>query len=288
MDLKDIQKDVDAMTKVFDGQPGAGEEESRTDPPPTDPPKTEPAPTDPPSTEAPGTDSPPTQAPETEPVATDPPETEAPATEAPEEDERDKEIRELREKLALKESKPDPTKAPPTSAPPTEAPISDEDFLGDIDLDELTRDPAMFNKVLNEVYKKGLASGTAAMRKADELIIRSMPDIVKNNLALVTQLKKVNEQFYKDNADLKPFQKVVGAVFEELIAESPDKGYEELLPKVAEETRSRLELTKRATSKDRDKVPPLPRKKKGQRQQPKPDTTQLQDELSEMDKVLDL
>ena len=150
MDLKEIQQDVDSMTKVFEMQPEAGAEELRTDPPPTNAPDTVAPGTNAPGTRAPGTSAPATNAPGTE-----APGTEAPSTEAPEEDPRDKEIRELRTKLAEKEA-PKPTAAPPTAAPSTDVPIAAEDFLGSIDLDELTRDPALFNEVLNKLHKSAV------------------------------------------------------------------------------------------------------------------------------------
>uniref|UniRef100_A0A6H1ZBY4 Uncharacterized protein n=1 Tax=viral metagenome TaxID=1070528 RepID=A0A6H1ZBY4_9ZZZZ len=276
VDIKEIQLQVDEMSKTF-GEPGLAEDLK----------------TDPPETNAPGTTAPATSAPPTEAPATKAPATAAPATEAPAEDPRDKEIRDLREKLALGETKhePKPTKAPPTKAPSTEAPISDEDFLGETDLDDLTRDPKLFNQVLNKIYKKAREDARSDFRKSDELIIRSMPDIVKNNIALISKLKEVNEKFYNDNKDLVPFKKVVGAVFEELISASPNKSYEELLPEVSKTTRERLELHKAANRGPNDKddkgnPPNLPRKKGSPRQTTKPDTTPLLGELDEMDKVL--
>ena len=279
MGIKEIQKDVDEMSKTFD-TPGAGEEELRTDPSPTEAPKTEAPNTDPPPTEAPKTDAPPTEAPTTK-----VPTTKAPSTEAPAEDPRDEEIRKLREKLAEKEA--EPTKAPPTKAPSTEAPISEEDFLGDLDLEDLTRDKESFNKLLNKVYKKGREDTRAESRKGDEFVIRSMPDIVKNNIALISKLKEVNEKFYSDNKDLVPWKKTVGAVFEELISENPNKTYEELLPDVSKITRERLALHKQATGKTDDPPPKLPHKGKGKRQTTKPDTTLLENELDDMDRVLE-
>jgi hypothetical protein len=280
VDLKQVQKDVDKMTSVFDTVPNAGAEEFRTDPPPTDAPKTASPGTEAPPTNAPNTEVPPTDAPKTE-----SPSTKAPSTEAPQEDERDKEIRDLREKLALKEAKP--TEAPPTKAPATDAPISEEDFLGDADLDELTRDPSLFNKLLNKIYKKGREDTRAEIRQGDEFVMRSMPDIVKNNIALVSELQKISDKFYEDNKDLKPFKRVVGAVFEELIAGNPSKKYDELLPEVEKETRKRLDLHRKATDKKAD-PPPLPKRGKGgKRQELQPDATPLQNELADMDKVLD-
>lgn len=273
--LKTMQEELDAMEKALE-EPNAGEEELRTDPPGTD---------------APGTQAPGTKAPSTESPSTESPSTQTPATEPPPEDPRDKELRELKERLAAVEEreKSPKTKAPKTSPPQTEAPISEEDFLGEMDLDDLTRDPSQFQSILNKVYKKGVEFARAEARKSAESIVRSIPDIVKNNVALNTRLKKIHDQFYSDNEDLLPWKKSVASVMEELISEQPDKTYEELLPQVATEVRKRLGLHKDANRrKDDNPPPPPPRKKGGQRQQSKPDTDPMLKELDEMDKALGL
>lgn len=284
-DLKGIQKELDDMEKALE-VPEAGHEDLRTDPPPTDAPKTQLAPTQAPKTEAPKTDAPPTEAPKTEAPKTDAPKTDTPATEAPKEDPRDKELREMREEIEkLKSGKT--TKAPPTLPPPTEPPISEEDFLAGADLDELTRDPKLFNQLLNKIYKKAREDARGDMRRGDELMVRSIPDIVKNNIAITAKLRAVNEQFYKDNKDLIPWKKTVAIVFEEKMAANPGKKYDELLPDVATETRKRLGLQKQATDND-DPPPKLPKKKGGPRQQPKPDLTDIEKEMDDMDKALGL
>lgn len=281
MDLKEIQKDVDMMNKSLDdseieeldtelesestNEPDAGEESEDEDTQPDD--------------STPDSDLEPDEQ-KTESTPTPEPQ--------PQPDEKDKTIEELRRKLAEKEeqkieSKPEPT---PTPTPPLT--LEDLDFLGDADLDEIISDPSKFNKLLNSVYKKGIERANSDILRGNEAVIRSMPDIVKNNIALISELKKVNDDFYKENEDLRAFPKVVGAVFEELIAENPDKTYKELLPQTAEEVRKRLELHKVAARKGKDDPPSLPRKKGGSRlSQTQPDTDPLLNELNEMDESLD-
>lgn len=271
-----LEDELTAMEKALE-EPEDGIDDPRTDPPGTNPP----------GTSAPGTDAPGTQAPGTEVPGTGAPGTSAPITEVPEEDPRDKAIRELREELnELKGPKPK-TRAPKTQIPSTDPPISEEDFLGDLDLDEVSRDPKLFNQLLNKLRKSSIELTRAEVRQAVESVVRSIPEIVKNNVALTATLKKVNDEFYSQNEDLKPWKKTVAAVFEEKMSENSDKTYKDLLPEVAEETRKRLGLKKDATkNKDKDNPPNLPRKKGGQRQQPKPDVTDLEKEFDEMDKAL--
>lgn len=265
-----LQDELDEMEKAVEMPQGPGDD-LRTDPP--------------------GTESPGTQAPGTEEPGTESPGTEAPATEPPEEDSRDKELRELREKVdeltAKRTTKAPPTEAPPTQAPATDVPISEEDFLDGVDLDELTRDPDLFNKTLNNIYTKAIEFVRGEVKKGNELVIRSVPDIVKNTAALNKKLEEVNKQFYEDNPDLVKWNKTVAAVFEEQIDENPGKRYDELLPGVADIVRERIGLQKDAKKKDDKKPPPLPHKKGTKRETPKPETDSLLKEMDEMDEALE-
>lgn len=287
MGLKEVQKEMDDMAKALE-EPSPGVEEFRTDAPGTEAPGT-----NAPATEAASTDAPGTAAP-----ATDAPATSAPITKVPDEDPRDKEIRELREKLALREktTKAPPTSPPPTKAPSTDAPIAEEDFLGELDPEELTRDPKAFNALLNKLYIKAVEFARGEVRTGSENVVRAIPDIVKNNVVLNATLKEINEKFYNENKDLVPFKKVVGVVFEELASQNPDKSYRYFVDSdettkesiLSKEVRKRLDLYKKAVTNKDDTPPDLPRKKGGQRQTTKPDVTPLQEEMDKMDKALGL
>ena len=176
---------------------------------------------------------------------------------------------------------------PVIEEPSVEVPINDEDFVGEIDLDELTRDSGQLNKVLNAMYKKAVETARSDIRKGNETILRSVPDIVKTSAVTIKALEKASEGFYNDNKDLQPFKKVVAAVFEELASENPDKTYTEILSGVGDETRKRLDLHKKAVVNERESPPPLPRKKGSmERSQTKPDTNPMLGELAEMDRVM--
>ncbi len=163
--------------------------------------------------------------------------------------------------------------------------ISDEDFIGEDDLDELYRDSKRLNTLLNKVYKKGVENGRHFTRKQSEELLRSVPEVVKNNIALNATLKTVSEKFYADNSDLVPFKKVVGTVFEEVAALNTDKSYKEILPKVADEVRKRLDLVKKTTI-NKSSVSSLPSKKSGPRQTAPPSPDPLTKELMDMDMAL--
>jgi hypothetical protein len=167
--------------------------------------------------------------------------------------------------------------------------LDEQDFIGDLDLDDLTRDKAALNKILNTVYAKGVND---SKRIATEGVLNTIPEIVKHNLTLLTTLKEASDNFYKENADLAPFKRVVAAVFEEIAAKNPDKKYSELMNLTAPEARKRLELHKQAvknsTEENKGKPPRLPGAKSGQRQTPsqKPNTSAIENEISEMNKTL--
>lgn len=275
VDLKRMQEEMDNMEKSLE-EPSAGEEELHTDAPGTDPP----------GTQAPGTQAPGTTAPGTEPPSTD-----APSTDAPVEDPRDVELRKLREEMEELKKHKSSTKAPSTSAPATEAPIGEEDFIGDLDLDDLSRDKGLFNKVLNKVYVKGMEVGRSYTKTTGEQIIRHIPDIAKNTIAMQAQLADVKKNFYDDNKDLVPWAKSVATVFEEMIASNPDKHYSELITGLAKEVRNRIGLQKDAGKKPggKDDPPPkLPKGKGGKRQSNQPDLDGIEKEMDDMDKALGL
>lgn len=167
--------------------------------------------------------------------------------------------------------------------------FEEQDFIGDLDLDDLVRDKVAFNKILNAVYAKGVND---SKQIATEGVLNSIPDLVRHNVDLYSTLKEVSDNFYKENNDLTPFKRVVAAVFEEISAASPDKTYAELMKLTAPEVRKRLELHKQAVkntpTEDKGKPPRLPGVKSGQRQTPseKPSTSAIEKEISEMNSTL--
>jgi len=196
-------------------------------------------------------------------------------------DERDKTIDELRRKLNDAETRKVEVVEPKPLPPVT---IEDQDFIGDLDVDDITRSKEGLNKLLNSVYMKGVNTSRDV---TTEGVLRSLPEIVKANISIMSELKQKSDKFYVDNKDLVPFKKVVGVVFEELSAENPGKKIDEILPLVETETRKRLELYKKATTKT-DKAPPiLPNKRSSIREsRQKPDVSSMESAIDEMNKSL--
>jgi len=228
---------------------------------------------------------------EEEPEATTEDEAEPEPEKEPEPDEKDAIIADLRAKLAEKEAGKEPPKEPTPTPPPEPLKLEDQDFVGEIDLDDLSRDPAEFNKFLNKVYRKAVED---AQKGAEERVLKSLPTTVQQVVSNVNALKTASENFYNENEDLKSFQKVVSTVFGELAEANQGKTYNEILTLVGPEVRKRLNLptnqaTPKSKSKDKDANPPPPLPKKGSRsgkvvQINKPN--ELQGELEEMSKVI--
>jgi hypothetical protein len=209
--------------------------------------------------------------------------TEAPTTEAPVEDEKDKLIAELRAKVDQLSVKEEPPVEEPTDQQQTPLTFDEQDFIGELDLDDLTRDPKEFNKLLNTIYQKAV---TDTRQILGEHVLRSVPEIVRANITIMNNLQKASEEFYAANEDLKPFKKVVATVFEEIASENPGKPFEEIFPMVADESRKRLELHKKVTQPT-NKPPRLPnRKNRVTVPATKPTTDPLLAELEEMNKTL--
>lgn len=289
-DLKEMQKQIDDMEKSLD-TPGGTVEDPKPEPEPSPDPKPDPEPTPDPE---------PQPQPDPEPKPDPDPEPEPDPEPAPEEDPHDVELRNLRaENELLKKPKEDPPPEPEPEPDPEPEPISEEDFLGELDLDEVSRDPKLFNQVLNSMYKKAIEYVRSEVKKGNELVVRSIPDITKNTIATETQMKSMSDKFYKENSDLKEWGKVVAAIAEELIADNQDKSLNDIFfgdkekktdSMLATEVRRRLGLKKQAMQKKEDDPPPnLPGNKGGggKRKSTEPELTSFEKELNEMEAVLE-
>jgi hypothetical protein len=208
------------------------------------------------------------------------------------EDDKDKTITELRQRLEeLAEKKTEePIKEEPVKKGEEKKPeplqFQEQDFIGDLDPEDIIRDKKALNLVLNSIYQKAV---TDAKNIIGEGTLRAIPDIVKNNVELYTTLKKASEDFYTENKDLAPFKRVVAAVFEEVSSQNPGKGYPELMALVAPEARTRLGLQAQAVKKEKETPPRLPSKGKGggsDRGVVKPDTSGIVNELETMNKSI--
>lgn len=203
-------------------------------------------------------------------------------------DEKDQTIADLRKQLAerkeeVKVEEKEKVEEEPTSPEPLK--LETQDFIGDVEIEDVLGDKDSFNTILNAVYSKGV---TDARTILEEQVLRDIPNIVRTNVSLMTEMKDSSDKFYTENPDLVPFKKVVATVFEEVASDHPDKDYKELLNEVGKEARHRLDLHKKAVENPTNKQGPrLPKSRGGSRNSDgQPDVSPLQKELAAMDKVV--
>jgi hypothetical protein len=178
----------------------------------------------------------------------EPTETKVEETKVEPTDERDKTIEHLRNEIAELKSKPS-TKEPETKVESDK--VDEQDFVKDLDLDEVTRDPKEFNKVLNNIYKK-------AIQDTESRLMNTLPDVVQSRLTMIQAMQTATENFYKENKDLEPFKNAVSVTFGEVAKANQGKTYAELMSLTEAESRRRLGLPKKAIVKETKKDPPPP------------------------------
>jgi hypothetical protein len=204
--------------------------------------------------------------------------------EEPKVDDKDVIIADLQAKLAEAiKPKEEPKKEEEVKEEPLQ--FTDQDFVGEIDLDEVTRDPKEFNKLLNKIYQQAV---TDAKKTIGEGVLKSIPDIVMKNVKVAEDLRKMHDEFYSTNKDLEPFKKVVAVVFEEVASQNQGKSYTDLLKLTAPEVRKRLNLQKVVDIKKKVDPPKLPAKggKSGSMSTGKPQTGDIQSEIEAMENSL--
>lgn len=240
-------------------------------------------------TEAPSTEPPvETEAPSTE-APSEEFETEAPTTEAPvnsEDDEMERLRLENAELRALMEAdnstKAPSTKPASTQAPTTDTPIEDVDFLGGVDMEDVTGNKNTLNKVLNLVFKKGIEQG----QTLKEGVLRSIPSVVTNVANQQIGLKESVDKFYRDNPDLATpkRKKIVALKAEKAISEDPAITLSQAFDIAEKETREILKLKKKTVVKrEKGDRPSFGKKAKGkQKVKSKPKLTELQQDLNDM------
>lgn len=170
----------------------------------------------------------------------------------------EKTIAELKSEIAALKAKPKEEEKPPEEKPPEEQ-VEDHDFVGNLDLDEVSRSSEELNKLLNKLYKKGMIDSKNA-------IMAKLPDLVRNQVEAVDTMRKAGETFYNQNEDLRAFQEVVVLVYDEEVKKNANRTIGEVFKDVAKEVRKRLKLPEpkpgekkeEVINRDNDAPPKLP------------------------------
>jgi hypothetical protein len=209
-----------------------------------------------------------------------------------EEETEDKTITDLRAELANKdaeisklkeETKKESDEGEEKETKTDKIVIEPVDFLGEDDLIDITSDKEALNELLNKVYKQGIEFA----QRLNESSIKSMPNVIRYNMKLMSDLQKLSDQFYKDNSDLEPYRETVANVFEKVASENTGKKFEDILGEVEKQVREKINLVKKASNGNNKKNPNLPKKKgrSGVITEP-PDTSGMANEIDAMNKTL--
>ena len=151
------------------------------------------------------------------------------------------------------------------------------DFIKDLDMDDVSANPEIFNKVLNN-----------AVQHAIQRTFVTIPDLVVHQIKQQNALNTTIEQFYKENADLVSVKQTVGAVANSLSAEHSDWPVEKVLRESAKKTREILKMPAFSPSGDSDEtVETNPDKAGGSSSKQKSSRRSSKTKLSDLQKELD-
>jgi hypothetical protein len=115
----------------------------------------------------------------------------------------------------------------------TEIDLSSYDFIKDIDMDDVSSDPQVFNRILHDVIKK-------VQLQTTEQVLRSIPQVVMSQVNQQTYFKRMADKFYEDNPDLVHVRQVVKACTQQVQQTNPEWEIEKVLKEAAIKTRSTL------------------------------------------------
>jgi cobalamin biosynthesis protein CobT len=147
----------------------------------------------------------------------------------------------------------------------------------DVDFDDVMNDRETFVKTM-----RGILDRYRGLLAQD--FTRTIPGVVANQVRQVSVLTNAVNQFYRENEDLLPVRKAVGAVANQVVAEHPDWDLPKIMAESADRTRKILKIKK--PKKLSNVVKPSFAKSKGggKERKPKVKVSKLQ---SEIDEILD-
>lgn len=115
----------------------------------------------------------------------------------------------------------------------------EEDFVGEIDLDEALSSKENFNRLLQSVYEKALTEGA---KRSAESIMASLPRTMTEYVNKHLEMRDIVNKFYEENSDLSSVKRTVAAVANEISANNPEMSVDEVFKRTAVQTRTMLRL----------------------------------------------
>lgn len=158
-----------------------------------------------------------------------------------------------------------------------------EDFVGDLDMDDVASDPTVLNSILNKVLQKGIETGKQMGADQSKASTASIDQIVLSQVENAMTTKNMIDKFYDANPELSNVKQVVRACASQIVSEHPEKSFEDVLTLAAKTARKTLGISKsmgKSKISDSSDVP-FAEQKGGQRK-PMKKVSKLQQELDEL------
>jgi len=122
------------------------------------------------------------------------------------------------------------------------------DFVKDLDMDDVSSDPKLFNKILHTVIAK-------VRQTTAEQVLRSIPQVVMSQVNQQTYFKRIADRFYEDNPDLVNVRQVVKACTQQIQQTNPEWEVEKVLKEAALKVRDTLGMTALKVGAGDSKIP---------------------------------
>lgn len=106
-------------------------------------------------------------------------------------------------------------------------------YLKDLDMDDVSSDPVVFNKILHAVADR-------VQRQTTEQVLLNIPQVVLSQVQNQSYFKRMADNFYTDNPDLVNVKQVVKACTQQIQMKNPEWKLEEVLKETAKRTRETL------------------------------------------------
>ncbi len=121
-----------------------------------------------------------------------------------------------------------------------------EDFIGELDMDDVASKPEIMNELLNKVLQKGIETGKSLSKDQTAAVDSSVSQTVASQVDSAIALKSMIDEFYGANPELGNVRQVVQACASQIVQESPDKSFKDVLNMAAEAARKTLGIPKSA------------------------------------------
>jgi hypothetical protein len=158
-----------------------------------------------------------------------------------------------------------------------------EDFIGDLDMDDVASNSEILNEILNKVLQKGIETGKSLSATQTDASTAIVSQTVASQVESTVAIKDLIDKFYGANPELSNVKQVVQACASQIVQDSPDKSFKDVLNMAADAARKTLGIPKSTKKTKIAKVEDaaFAEQKGGQRKKARK-VSKLQQELDEL------